>query len=83
MGNAPVADTQSSIQGSVTRDDPIPGARLADDPQHVVDSAHPPPQTRVRVNLLSHLSAHAGGRGTGLEAIPTSRPLGTALARGT
>lgn len=72
MGNALTADAQSSVHGSITRDDPIPGPRLADDPQHVADSVHPPPGRQVRMNLLSCLLAHAEGRETGLAAGPTS-----------
>jgi len=76
MGNILAADAQSSIQGSTTRDDPIPSPRLADDPQHVSDSVHPPPEMQVRTNLPSHLLAYAEGSDTGLAAGPTSTPWG-------
>lgn len=76
MGNALTADTQSSVQGSNTRDAPIPSPYLTDDPQHVADSVHPPPEMQVRMNLLSRLLGHAEGRDTGLAAGPTSTPWG-------
>lgn len=45
MGNA---GAQSSVQGSITRDDPVPKPDLADEPEHVAHSVHPPPETRAR-----------------------------------
>ena len=76
MGNTLAADAQSSIQGSITGDDPSPSPPLADDPQHVADSVHPPLETQVRVNLLSRLLPRAEGRDTGLAPGPTSTPWG-------
>lgn len=76
MGNARAADAQSSVQGSITRDDPIPSPHLAGDPQHVADSGHPPPETQVRMNLPSRPLAHGEGRDTALAPGPTSSPWG-------
>lgn len=73
MGNARAADAQSSVQGSITRDDPTPSLHLAGDPQHVADSGHPPPEIQVRMNLPSCPLAHAEGKDT---ALAPSSPWG-------
>lgn len=64
MGNARTATPKDMI--------PFLAPALADDPQHMVDSMHPPLETWVRTDLPSRLLAHAEGRDTGLAAGPTS-----------
>lgn len=64
MGDVLMAEAQHSIQGSITRDDPIPSPHLADDPQHIANSVHLPLDMQVRMNLLSCLLAHTEERDT-------------------
>lgn len=54
---------QMKLKAAISQgDDPIPSPSLADHSLHVADVVHPPPETQVRMALLSHLSTHPEGR---------------------
>lgn len=66
-------------------DDPIPSPSLADHSLHAADVVHPPPETQVRMALLSHLSTHTEGRDSvsGCQSrLLCFHPAGTVLTGG-